>query len=405
MPNQWQEALCAYLDAILETDDAGELNPNDFGAEQRALVGRINQLGRCVRETKAYAKELSSGNLAVTPPARDNLLCMPLKNLQANLRHLKWQAKQVAGGDYDQRVCYLGDFSTSFNLMIDQLRSREAALKREATARAEKARATQETNELLLNLTDNLSVGVVVVNPEKKMVLFENETAYRLFSRDYPQCQSCDQRDYIRNQVLGYGAGSEPKAWEIVCNKIPLYYRVNTYQTYWKSQRCYAHIIEDVTAERVQVDALSKQAFQDELTGIYNRRYVSGRLGELLRARAAFTLVSVDIDHLKCVNDRYGHGEGDAYIRLVADHIRHALRAGDVFGRVGGDEFLIIFLRAPAAGIQEKMARVGEAIQGAGKPYPTAISYGVLEIDGDGTPDAAALLRLVDERMYAHKRR
>ena len=87
-------------------------------------------LDRAVQELKAYSAALSVGNLSDCSPSRDNPLCENLKNMQANLNHLTWQAKQVAKGDYSQTVSYLGEFSEAFNTMTAQLREREGPEKR-----------------------------------------------------------------------------------------------------------------------------------------------------------------------------------------------------------------------------------------------------------------------------------
>ena len=83
------------------------------------------------RRSKSSAA-LSVGDLSRGYPSYNNPLCDNLKNIQSNLNHLTWQAKQVAKGDYSQTVSYLGDFSQAFNTMTAQLREREEVLKKQA---------------------------------------------------------------------------------------------------------------------------------------------------------------------------------------------------------------------------------------------------------------------------------
>lgn len=91
---------------------------------------------------------------------------------------------------------------------------------------------------------------------------------------------------------------------------------------------------------------LNKQATHDELTGLYNRRYILDRLEKQLqdvrRYHTPCSIAILDIDHFKEVNDRYGHGIGDLVLKGFADRIQHELRQGDVFARYGGEEFLLM---------------------------------------------------------------
>ena len=94
------------------------------------------------------------------------------------------------------------------------------------------------------------------------------------------------------------------------------------------------------------LEKLNNQATHDELTGIYNRRYILQRLEnelqDLRRYRTVCSIALIDIDYFKQVNDRYGHSIGDLVLRGFADRIQGELRQGDVFARYGGEEFLLV---------------------------------------------------------------
>ena len=77
-----------------------------------------------VNESYQYAEHLSRGDLKAKS-SRNNIFAMPLKGLQASLAHLTWQARQVAEGDLNQQVHFLGEFSDSFNHMISSLREKK----------------------------------------------------------------------------------------------------------------------------------------------------------------------------------------------------------------------------------------------------------------------------------------
>lgn len=85
------------------------------------LCGTVNNLIATFNDMSEFIKALAEGNLEVSAPPRRNLLASPYKQLQANLLHLVWQTQQIAAGDFTQRVHFMGDFSTSFNSMVEAL--------------------------------------------------------------------------------------------------------------------------------------------------------------------------------------------------------------------------------------------------------------------------------------------
>lgn len=102
-----------------------------------------------------------------------------------------------------------------------------------------------------------------------------------------------------------------------------------------------------IESQRLQ---LSKQARTDELTGLYNRRYIMQALHEAFkRARlqsSPLSLLMVDIDHFKSINDRFGHDAGDAVLKKVADTMTQNSRQDAIIGRIGGEEFLLLLPEA-----------------------------------------------------------
>jgi diguanylate cyclase (GGDEF)-like protein/PAS domain S-box-containing protein len=154
-------------------------------------------------------------------------------------------------------------------------------------------------------------------------------------------------------------------------------------------------------------EELTRLAETDALTGLANRRAFEARLErEVARARrtgAPLSVVVLDLDHFKEVNDRHGHEEGDRALRTLAERMRAATRASDVIARIGGEEFAWLLPGTPAEGAHAMAERLRGVV--AAEPFGIAgtrtISGGVAEL-GPGD-DGAALLRAADMRLYAAK--
>jgi len=109
---------------------------NGLDPELKELGETVNRLVSAYNEMREFILSLAQGNVDVSPPLH-NLLASPFKQLQASLLHLTWQTRQIAAGDYSQRVYFMGDFSTAFNSMVEALeeKRRTEALLREAQAK------------------------------------------------------------------------------------------------------------------------------------------------------------------------------------------------------------------------------------------------------------------------------
>lgn len=157
---------------------------------------------------------------------------------------------------------------------------------------------------------------------------------------------------------------------------------------------------------------LARLSTTDPVTGMRNRRYVAEFLTlEVLRAtryRTPLSVMLVDVDHFKRVNDVHGHRIGDAVLQVVADTLRGALRATDLAGRYGGEEFLVVLPQTGLAGAGMLAERVRGAIEataievGASTPLSVTVSIGVAEL-GESARNAEQLVERADTALYAAK--
>jgi diguanylate cyclase len=162
---------------------------------------------------------------------------------------------------------------------------------------------------------------------------------------------------------------------------------------------------------REQNQLLSEESRTDGLSGLLNRRYwedaVSAEFQRCLRSKRRASLLMLDIDHFKSINDRYGHPVGDEVIRNVAAILRAALREEDVPGRYGGEEFGILLPDTPAAGAEVIAERIRRRIEGAAlarSGLRATVSIGIAEIGSQDVEYTVAISH-ADRALYAAKER
>ena len=156
-------------------------------------------------------------------------------------------------------------------------------------------------------------------------------------------------------------------------------------------------------------------ARRDGLTGVYNRAYLDEHLASELafavRHGTALSLLLIDVDHFKQVNDTFGHLAGDEVLRNVAARLNASVRTEDLVARYGGEEFVVLTRGIAAPQAVQLAERLRESVAGArpavaGGTVGVTVSVGVASVAccGPGPVGAPALLALADHRLYAAKR-
>ncbi|MFT3710634.1 MAG: GGDEF domain-containing protein [Archangium sp.] len=165
--------------------------------------------------------------------------------------------------------------------------------------------------------------------------------------------------------------------------------------------------------ERLQQEnqRLSQLAYRDSLTGLRNRRYFGERLSEELcrlkrsPAGGAMSIICIDVNGFKTLNDTQGHAAGDAALIAVGHLLESLIRTEDVACRLGGDEFVVLLTETDRAGAQVVVDRIRQhmpALAGVGlaRRPPLALGVGSWQQNDD----EIRLLSRADEEMYADKR-
>ena len=167
----------------------------------------------------------------------------------------------------------------------------------------------------------------------------------------------------------------------------------------------------DVT-EKIEGEMLRETAIKDGLTDVFNRQYVIASLEKELEAArltdSCLTLLMIDLDKLKDINDNHGHLAGDKSIIAVANTIRESIRGKDLVGRFGGDEFIVLLSNTNLDSAKVIAGRIRErvhslAMKSNGDSFSISASIGISVMSCDTTP--AKLIDTADKAMYESKAR
>ena len=157
-------------------------------------------------------------------------------------------------------------------------------------------------------------------------------------------------------------------------------------------------------------DMAIKAAHTDELTGVANRRFVTARMEEMLQGNTKHNAVGcvcvLDLDNFKYINDKFGHQAGDVILRDFANRIQHEVRRSDCFGRVGGEEFVLVLPQTSIAEAELIVERMLAAIRNS-RPLKERADFGYTFSAGIAPAECgstvADLFARADHALYAAK--
>jgi diguanylate cyclase (GGDEF)-like protein len=186
--------------------------------------------------------------------------------------------------------------------------------------------------------------------------------------------------------------------------------KVCAYRMTEDSQKSVAKLRAEVSTYQARLEESERLALRDYLTGLGNRRKVEQEIESRIQQGRAFTLLLLDLNKFKPINDQLGHAAGDEVLKQFATELKTIFRASDVVGRWGGDEFLVV-LDCALNQAKAQMARIREWVFGdytvktgeGSRKVQVAAAMGVAVWKPGETMES--LLKRVDEAMYQDKRR
>ena len=164
-------------------------------------------------------------------------------------------------------------------------------------------------------------------------------------------------------------------------------------------------------------DLLGRLSTTDPLTGLANRRRLRSAFTDELNRSARYgtqlSLLLVDLDRLKDINDRHGHADGDRALQLVAEALRRTCRATDLAARTGGDEFVVLAMNTPATEARVLGLRIRDSVRRlslranrwakSSEPVNHTVSIGAADLQAAALPTFDALHAAADRALYAAK--
>ncbi|MCR5876701.1 GGDEF domain-containing protein [Phenylobacterium sp. J426] len=292
-----------------------------------------------------------------------------------------------------------------------------------AVRAAAERRREQELQGQFIAVFQSIATGVIIFQGRGEPALV-NVTAGRLLGAPSGQVDATLIQDGLKRlceaaadpqaacEQLAVAAQEESRSASFVIERGEQHISIDVQPMGGEGGRGRIWLLRDVTLSRRREAELANLAASDPLTGLANRR------GFMAEARAAaqacraaghpLTLLMIDLDHFKLVNDTYGHPTGDRVLRVVADRCRAALREDDLLGRLGGEEFAVLLPRTDHV----EGSAIAERLRQAISTSPVAVDNlaltmrisvgGATRADGDVQLDA--LLAQADVALYMAKR-
>lgn len=341
-------------------------------------------------------------------------------------------ARAIAAGDYGRRIPVesrdeVGELARTFNEMAEAIARKTTGIEalNEVAIGLSTSRDLQKVTALILSEAQRLGdVRAVALMLEETAGLDERlqrgltppqaERLTRLAERVRRENRSIEETvagETCLCLALVSRAGSRegPRPQGVLCLLLPASAAVSRDE---KLYRTFAALAAEAIAN-ARVHARSRdEASSDPLTGLANRRALDERLQQewhrAQRSGQPFSVLFLDIDHFKRINDRYGHAVGDAVLVRLAGILREEIRGFDLAARYGGEEFVVLLpategeaARAVAERIRRAIARTPFLLPD-GQEIALTVSIGIASYS-DSVPDVTTLLLHADQALYTAK--
>ena len=387
-----------YIRSLLYDMKIPEEMPEGF----RKIEGMI-EIDLTLRELRRSIRAIGIGALSEKIQGTGYVFGI-IKDLQSALRNLTWQTKAISSGDFSQRVDFLGEFSESFNDMVKKLE--KAILE------------VEEGRDLFEMFFETIPDATIIISLEEGKILDCNRASEIMTgcSKNKLQGQSIKEiglfRDKKQEKIFFDAVQKNSKGdnllVELTVGEDSLIYGLFSWDTILiEREKHTLCVIKDISDRKRMEEEIRRLSETDGLTQINNRLKLDSvlklEMERLSRSDSVCSVIILDIDFFKKVNDTYGHLVGDEVLKDVADIIRKGVRKIDTVGRWGGEEFMVIMPLTEASKgmvLAEKLRNKISQHVFTGVENLTA-SFGIAESRGD--LNAVELVAKADAAMYQAK--
>ncbi|TWF93212.1 PAS domain S-box-containing protein/diguanylate cyclase (GGDEF)-like protein [Saccharopolyspora dendranthemae] len=413
--------------------ESEEERADELRAELFELRARVNEIGMA-EAGKADGARVAANWLTVALALAGLLAWTAVglllrKSLTRPLRTLVSQVNQVSEGDLDRAVHESGPLElAAVARAVEAMRTRilsetrHIAQMQEELAHHEKAERRRAEQDFEI-VVDALDEGVIVLdsnaviesaNPAAQRIFGEtdseiigssldawpvfDESGVALLPEDWPGWPG----ELVNSQVIRLDRADGTSAWLAVTSRV-----LNTAEGVpYKVVMSFA----DITESRAAQSRLEHEATHDPLTGLANRTLVLRHIEHAQQQGRSISVLFLDLDNFKIINDSLGHGVGDEVVRSVGQRLVHATPPEDLVGRLGGDEFVVL---AHDESDHDSLGRrcgrllasLTEPIRAQGRQLHLTGSIGVVVSEPGDERSGQDLLRDADVAMYQAKTR
>jgi diguanylate cyclase (GGDEF)-like protein/PAS domain S-box-containing protein len=301
--------------------------------------------------------------------------------------------------------------------LADQIKVELERLRCELALERANSQAIEESNRLYREIFSKAVNGIMILTEDGQIVDVNNEiqsmlgymaeelVTFNLADISMPEDFGTDD-DLVRDLLEGRRTYYNIEKRYVRNDGIPLWMLLTAFVVKIDSdKRVLVNMLEDISARKSDELHLKHVSSHDSLTGVYNRSYFDSEFiclqsGMLMPV----SIIIIDIDGLKQINDTKGHGAGDFLIKNVAKVLKEAVRGDDLLARIGGDEFSILLPETDEHGADAVVEHLRKCQQrfNAGQPeYAVNFSIGVAT--AVKVSDINPAFKMADERMYADK--
>ncbi|MCA1644918.1 MAG: EAL domain-containing protein [Chloroflexi bacterium] len=332
------------------------------------------------------------------------------------LRRLQMTAAAMAAGDLTARVASYADDETgtlgrTFDTMADRLEAMVRDLEDSVVNGLSMLKTAAESEARYRRLVEQAGDGFVVSDPNGRIVAV-NATVCALLGYTPNELQDLSLRDVLQMHLLPDGTPpADTDMREAGLRRKDHTLAIVEIRTCLLENGSHQAIIRDITERKRTEEALRHQAMHDLLTGLPNRVLLYDRLRKRTTSplgQTALSLLVIDLDGFKEINDTFGHQYGDSLLTQVGQRWQAVLHESDTLARLGGDEFAVLLASTgDVEGASLVALRLQQALEDAfivlEERVNIGASIGIALFPEDGS-DAEALLRCADVAMYSAKR-